>query len=471
MTTPDNGLLALNGISLLELFDYDEKPTFIFDIEKQADTTDWSVKVVYHNHSIRSSHGTLAVLLGLIRNGPAPLANELKDRSLFEQWITGKQAAREASSQYSRQYLFHDLLWTRTTLRKRWVVAAGLSVDPVEIFPLVTPWSLPGPPTSTATARVPTISIESFYEDDIPHTAAADHPESNSEITHPSRSKSPPLAQREPLCEQPSDLGTERMVTAEYMRSRWPQPNPDYNVKSLDALNTTPEPPSFWDETLRDLQKNRQDVPLAVAYALGDCEDSNLDHKSRTVSFKAAVGIPNSHALLLKEAAIDQSERGLMRTFREAIEFENPRLLRIDGTSLPRKVLQRDDTGRAWTDVVVTRLASGNQIFGFLLIGLNPRRVQDDAYKRFALLLSKQLSTSLTTLVLLNKARSTEAALSEMVTKQSREAADVEQRFEALAELSPVGMYYLSIMGEVIYANDSYFEMTGRMSSLPIPWT
>lgn len=469
MTKPDGGLFALNNIGLLEFLDYDEKPTFIFDLQKFAETTDWSLKVVYLNPFLRSSQDVLAELLGFTGNETSAPITEIQQRSFFEQWLTGRHSSEETSSPYSQKYFYHNLLWTQLTLRKRWVVATGISVDPSETSLPITPRPFPTPPIPQVACRLVDVETGKHHEQGF-HLTGASHEDPRSEAVYFDDSTAPQLVKRRrPSSDQSSESCAEPRFEFGDETGGSRQPTPDYNAKSLDTLGSKPKPPSFWDETLRALEANKLDVPLAIAYAIEDCDDPNIPDGSRIISFKAAVGVPSSHALLLKDAVIDQNEGGLMRTFRDAMEYEGPRLLCIDGRTLPRKVRQRDNTGRVWTDVVVTRLSAGNQTFGFLLIGLNPRRVQDDDYKRFAILLSKQISTSLTALVLLNKAKSTEAALSDTVTRQLKEAAESEQRFEALAELSPVGMYCLSLEGDILYANDSYFEMTGRRSSFTTP--
>jgi PAS domain S-box-containing protein len=48
----------------------------------------------------------------------------------------------------------------------------------------------------------------------------------------------------------------------------------------------------------------------------------------------------------------------------------------------------------------------------------------------------------------------------------SKQLADSESKFKVLTELNPVGMYYLSPDGNVVYANDMWYEITGHPRGL-----
>lgn len=48
----------------------------------------------------------------------------------------------------------------------------------------------------------------------------------------------------------------------------------------------------------------------------------------------------------------------------------------------------------------------------------------------------------------------------------SKQLADSELKFKVLTELNPVGIYYLSPEGDVKYANDMWYEITGHPRGL-----
>jgi PAS domain-containing protein len=103
---------------------------------------------------------------------------------------------------------------------------------------------------------------------------------------------------------------------------------------------------------------------------------------------------------------------------------------------------------------------------GFLVVGVNPRRQFDDAYHSFIKLIDRQLATSLASVSLLeNEIRrgltAAEAAAIER-SRLSEELAVQRSRLQRIAEVSPVGMFSISAEGEVVEANDRWFEMTGH---------
>ncbi len=105
--------------------------------------------------------------------------------------------------------------------------------------------------------------------------------------------------------------------------------------------------------------------------------------------------------------------------------------------------------------VVILPLAAGEVVLGLLFLGLNPRRAYDEDFDGFIKLLSRQLSTSLTAAVLIEQAKLKQAEL-------SKNLAEGQSRFKALTELNTAGLFYISTTGEVLYANETWYEMTGH---------
>ena len=58
------------------------------------------------------------------------------------------------------------------------------------------------------------------------------------------------------------------------------------------------------------------------------------------------------------------------------------------------------------------------------------------------------------------------AKLSEQLALRTQEAIASESKFKAMAELTPAGMFYGSPEGEVLWANDTWFEITGHEKGL-----
>ena len=97
--------------------------------------------------------------------------------------------------------------------------------------------------------------------------------------------------------------------------------------------------------------------------------------------------------------------------------------------------------------VIVIRLVAGNSEYQ-LVLGLNPRKKYDGDFEQFMELLARQLATSLTSADLMDQAKANQAMLSKRVVEG-------EARFRIMTETNPGGMFYLSPVGEVLYANDT----------------
>lgn len=108
---------------------------------------------------------------------------------------------------------------------------------------------------------------------------------------------------------------------------------------------------------------------------------------------------------------------------------------------------------------------------GFLVLGVNPRRPYDDDYSLFIQLLSRQLATSLASVVLFEEEirRGQKAAklaaldrieLSQQLAARTQEAIESETKFTRMAEYAPVGMFIASSNGNITFANDSWYDIS-----------
>ncbi|KAK3173165.1 hypothetical protein OEA41_006494 [Lepraria neglecta] len=113
-----------------------------------------------------------------------------------------------------------------------------------------------------------------------------------------------------------------------------------------------------------------------------------------------------------------------------------PVFLRVEDGSLLEGLLQELE----WrgfgpsTIVGILALTAAEETLGFLLMGLNPRRLYDEDYQRFIQLLNRQLSTSLTSALLIARAKQKQAEL-------SNELAASDSRFRAMTELNTTGPF------------------------------
>ncbi len=104
--------------------------------------------------------------------------------------------------------------------------------------------------------------------------------------------------------------------------------------------------------------------------------------------------------------------------------------------------------------IVIFSLSAGNDVRGFLVLGMNLRRPYDEGSQQFIQLLERQLSTAITSTVLIEQVKLSHARVTRQLAIRTREVAGSEARFKLLTELSPIGVVYLIPDGTVKYAND-----------------
>lgn len=118
-----------------------------------------------------------------------------------------------------------------------------------------------------------------------------------------------------------------------------------------------------------------------------------------------------------------------------------------------------------------------------LLTLLFCRRPYDDDYALFVQLLSRQLATSLASVVLFEEEirRGQRAAklaaldrieLSEQLAARTQEAIESETKFTRMAEFAPVGMFIANSGGKITFANDTWYDISRvpKNSSMADTW-
>lgn len=226
-------------------------------------------------------------------------------------------------------------------------------------------------------------------------------------------------------------------------------------TSTLLSTVSAPDMASYWREVLKGFESNERDIPLAVIYSL----DSNMSGEvsNSIIHLQAALGVAEGHPLALKCADLMQGSETILSLFKQTIMANGYTVFHRDDGSLPESLIQGIEWrgfGEPCNAIAVLPLTAGEEISGFLLIGLNPRRAFDEDYNGFLQLLSRQLSTSLTSAALMEQAKRKQAEL-------TKHLAEEESRFKALTELNAAGLFYISPRGEVLYANDTWYSITG----------
>jgi len=244
----------------------------------------------------------------------------------------------------------------------------------------------------------------------------------------------------------------------------------------------------FWSFVQDGLDDNHYDVPFALLYSVGECEDG--DHSSassgstismRSCTLEWSIGAPEGHPAAPRQLDLKRSREGFVPSFREAMRAREPTLLHTRDGTLPEALLE----GIHWRGfgdpcreamVFPVRPTNGDAVLAFLVLGLSPRRPYDIEYKAFLTMLNRQLSTELASVILFEDEvrRSRDAAEAAALEKERlTQQLDLQaSRLRRMTELSPLGMFLISPEGVLREANDRFYEMTGhaRDSQYEMSW-
>ncbi|KAJ4354374.1 uncharacterized protein N0V89_006109 [Didymosphaeria variabile] len=247
--------------------------------------------------------------------------------------------------------------------------------------------------------------------------------------------------------------------------------------RSIEKLAETRSSKHFWQCVLDGLQDNPWEVPFALLYSIVDSDDTDTaSHSSdSTLSMKScllegAIGIPDGHPAAPPKLDMKRSKEGFIPAFREAMRTREPTILHRRNGSLPDQLTEGIEW-RGYGDpckeaiIIPVRPTNSENVFAFLLLGVNPRRAYDEEYNAFINMLNRQLANSLASFLLCEEEVRRNRNAAEVATLQreqlSQQLEVQANRMRRMTELSPLGMYLFGPDGVLLEANERYYEMTG----------
>lgn len=251
----------------------------------------------------------------------------------------------------------------------------------------------------------------------------------------------------------------------------------------------------FFSQVQGSFEFNEYDSPFLLLYSVSDEHDSDSSSMhsnsilaARQCYLEGSLGIPDGHHASPAQIDLKTGMEGFGPVFREVMKTDKPVLLDVGSHELPESLMQGIEC-RGFGDpvraVVVCPIhpTTGETVLGFLVLGVNPRRPFDDDYSLFLTLLSRQLGTSLASVVLFEEEirRGQRAAklaaldrieLSEQLAARTQEAIESETKFTRMAEFAPVGIFIASREGRITFANDTWYDISRvpRESDLSDTW-
>ena len=242
----------------------------------------------------------------------------------------------------------------------------------------------------------------------------------------------------------------------------------------------------FWGQVIKGLEFNDRDTPFVLLYSVAEDFDSDVAsiHSTSTAGTKQCIlegtlpSIPEDHKAAPSQFDLKTGMEGFAPFFREAMATDHPILLETEKGTLDVNLIDGIEW-RGFGEIpraavvcpIRPTVGDSNSILGFLVMGINPRRPYDDDYNLFVQLLSRQLATSMASVVLFEEEirRGQRAAqmaaldrieLSEQLAARTQEARESETKFTRMAEFAPVGMFIANAEGQITYCNDMFYEIS-----------
>ncbi|KAH6692592.1 hsp90-like protein [Plectosphaerella plurivora] len=242
----------------------------------------------------------------------------------------------------------------------------------------------------------------------------------------------------------------------------------------------------FWPKVKQGLEFNEPDIPFALIYSVKDEAESEISsmHSGSVahpphLQLEGALGVPPESKSYVHSIDLRISDEGFAPYMRQSMSMHGvPVVLSAEDGTLPTGLLEGLDWGRGFGEATRTVVilpvhptTGGESVVGFIVMGTNPRRPYDEDYKLFIHLLSRQLATSLASVVLFEEeirrgqraaklaALDREELRTELILR-TQEAVESEYKFTRMAEFAPVGMFIASGEGLINFANDTWWQIS-----------
>lgn len=200
---------------------------------------------------------------------------------------------------------------------------------------------------------------------------------------------------------------------------------------------------AVFDHILATLRTNTNDVPMALLYRIHD--DGTANGK---LHVEGHFGVPKGHGLLANNLPVDSREGlapDLRRAGTETLVIDCDQ--RFDG-------VEWQGWGERANRIVIMPMTSGTRLLGYLVAAGNPFRPHDTYHEQFHRNLNRMVST------LLSSAYDSESSKK----RQEQLKADLafsDLKLRHLINHASVGMCHVSLQGDMLWANDHYYELSG----------
>lgn len=233
---------------------------------------------------------------------------------------------------------------------------------------------------------------------------------------------------------------------------------------------------AYWDLVIDTIAANDIDVPFALLYA---AEDFSVQTKSSIATpgktseisrfvLKGSIGVEAEHPIAPLTMDLENDGCVLKQYLKRSVKTITPVVVHLSDLELPEGTLD----GIAWKgfgdpcrSLILCPIQPTNseQVQGFLILGVNPRRPFDDDYKQFVHVMLRLLATSLASVVLFDEEmRQKENAIGQAAQIQEQLVAELnvkEKKFQRYADQSDVAIFVIDALGVYTYRNQSWYAL------------
>jgi signal transduction histidine kinase len=219
----------------------------------------------------------------------------------------------------------------------------------------------------------------------------------------------------------------------------------DRRTMMLNRMAAVPQltPDGAFAHIIATLKTNAGDIAFGMLYEVDRASEPAV------LRLRGHVGLPKGHNLIVDGQTID-SEQGLIAECRSAgldgaiIDYDE----RFDCISW-------QGFGDPSRNIAILPLTSGTRIFGYLIIGTNPHRPDDDFCHQYLRDVARMASSILAAAIVAEESKRREQQL-------QKDLAFSDMKLRHFIEHAEVGMAHISIDGHVMWANEHYFSLSGR---------
>jgi PAS domain S-box-containing protein len=233
---------------------------------------------------------------------------------------------------------------------------------------------------------------------------------------------------------------------------------------------------SLWAHFLRGLQNHGRDLPLAMIYSNYNSSHDSSPKNSSLYTLEGALGVQPGHIIAPQRIRLDSTDflASAIRTARSTLA---PVILRCSDGTLPESVLESIEWrgyGVPVTELAVWPVQSGSEVPAVALFGLNPHRRADADYQLWLNQMIQLVMPKMTS-ILLSQERERRAMMAEENAVERERLSNLlqeEMKFSRFADRAPVGLCVTDTLGEILFANDSWYYFSGLnpTNHAPMSW-